>query len=155
MGGGSLMIWAGIGSHGKTDLVIVRGGLNADRYVNDIVRPHVVPYQAAVGANFVLMDDNATPHRARVTNQFLNNQGIQRLVWPSKSPDLNPLEHLWSHLKYRVNKRIKPTTTLVGLERILRREWAAIEQVRIDRLINSMRRRCLAVIDADGGHTRY
>ena len=88
-------------------------------------------------------------------NQFLDDEGIERMVWPAKSPDLNPLEHLWAHLKYRVDRRIKPTTTLLGLERILRREWQAIDQGRIRRLVNSMRRRCLAVIAAGGGHTRY
>ena len=82
-------------------------------------------------------------------------EGINRMLWPAKSPDLNPLEHLWGHLKYRVDKRIKPTTTLIGLEQILRREWAAIDQGRIRRLVNSMRQRCLAVIQAEGSHTRY
>ncbi|XP_072048955.1 LOW QUALITY PROTEIN: uncharacterized protein [Amphiura filiformis] len=81
------------------------------------------------------MDDNATPHRVRITNQF-RQEGIDRMLWPAKSPDLNPLEHLWGYLKYREDKRIKPTTTFIGLDQILRREWAAIDQGRIRRLVN-------------------
>lgn len=154
-GGGGLMIWAGISTNGKTDLVVIRGGLNAVRYINDLLRPQVLPYAGAVGADFVLMDDNARPHRARITDRFLEDEGIDRLIWPPKSPDLNPIEHLWAHLKWRVDRRIRLNTTLDGLARIVRREWAAIGQDRIRRLTNSMRRRCLKVIDAAGGHTKY
>ena len=154
-GGGRLMVWAGISTDGKTDMEIIRGGLTADRYIHDILRPHVVPYADAIGNAFILMDDNATPHRAGVTNQFLADEGINRLIWPSKSPDLNPIEHLWAHLKFKVDKRIKPTTTLHQLGRILRHAWNAIPQERIRRLVHSMRRRCAAVIAADGGHTKY
>ena len=39
------------------------------------------------------MDDNARPHRAGVVNDYLEDEGIERLDWPSRSPDLNPIEH--------------------------------------------------------------
>ncbi len=149
------MVWASISADGRTDVVIVRGGLTADRYVEEILRPHVVPYARRIGNTFKLMDDNAMPHRARVTNQFMQDEGISRLLWPAKSPDMNPLEHLWAHLKYRVDKHVKATTTLCQLETFLRREWARIDQGRIRRLVRSMRRRCLAVVAAQGGHTKY
>lgn len=149
------MVWAGISLDGKTDVKVIRGGLNARRYVDEILQPEVIPYAAAIGERFVLMDDNATPHRARITNAFLEAEGITRLEWPSKSPDLNPIEHLWDHLKTRIDKHIRPTTTLAQLPRIIRRGWRALDQGRIRNLVNSMRRRCLAVIAAEGGHTRY
>ena len=40
-----------------------------------------------------MMDDNARPHRARVVNQYLEQEGIERMNWPARSPDLNPIEH--------------------------------------------------------------
>ena len=129
--------------------------MNADRYINPVLCPQVIPYAGAVGDNFILMDDNATPHRARVTNQYLQDECVTRLFWPFKSPDLNPIEHPWAHLKYRIDKRIKPTTTLDGLQSTFRREWNASDQNRIRRLINSMRRSIMVVIHAEGGHTRY
>ena len=76
------MVWASISADGRTDVVIVRGGLTADRYVEEILRSHVVPYARRIGNTFKLMDDNATPHRARVTNQFMQDEGISRLLWP-------------------------------------------------------------------------
>ena len=136
-GGGGLLVWGGISTNGKTELVVMNGNMNAQRYIQEILRPHVVPYARVLGNNFILMDDNATSHRARITTRFLDDEDIERLSpWPSKSPDLNPIEHLWAQLKYRVNRKIRPTTTLNGLRRILQREWAAIDQHRIRRLVH-------------------
>lgn len=154
-GGGSLMVWAGISAEGKTDLIILRGGVTAQVYIDQVLRPVVVPYAAAVGDGFFLMQDNATPHTAAITTEFLETEGIETLDWPAKSPDLNPLEHLWDSMKRKVNKSIKPDTTLEGLRRILIRKWQGIDQGQIRGLIESMRRRILAVQDSDGGHTKY
>ena len=43
-GGGHLMVWAIINTDGSTDMDIVRCGMNVDRYINDILCPHFVPY---------------------------------------------------------------------------------------------------------------
>ena len=60
-----------------------------------MLRPEGLPYAAAIGGGFILMDDNATPHRARVALDFLNTEEIESMDWPPKSPDLNPIEPLW------------------------------------------------------------
>ena len=77
------------------------------------------------------------------------------MVWPACSPDLNPIEALWDQLGRAATARIQANTTLDQLRNILAEEWNAIDQARITRLMNSMRRRCVACIDARGGYTRY
>ena len=100
------------------------------------------------------MDDNARPHRGRVANQFLEDEGIERLVWPVNSPDLNPIEHLWDQLKRAVDRRVDDHTNLANLRLLVQQEWDAIPQHRVARLINTMRRRCRQVIQQRGGYTR-
>ena len=60
----------------------------------------------------------------------------------------------WLLQQKKVNKSIKPYTTLEGLRRFLIRKWQGIDQVQIRGLIGSMRRRLLGVQDSDGGHTK-
>lgn len=123
--------------------------------MDEVLRAHVVPMRAAVGDDFILMQDNVTPHTARVTAAFLENEGIETLDWPSKSLDLNAIENLWDKLKTETDKHVHDDTTLADLPKILTRAWNRIDQVQISNLTNSMRRRCMAVIDNDGGHIRY
>ena len=75
--------------------VIDNGTLTALRYVNEILDVYVRPYAGAVGENFFLMDDNARAHRARITDQYLEQATVDRMEWPARSPDLNPIEHAW------------------------------------------------------------
>ena len=154
--GGSVIVWAGISAQGKTDLhVIDNGTLTALRYVNEILDVYVRPYAGAVGENFILMDDNARAHRARITDQYLEQATIVRMKWPARSPDLNPIEHAWDMLQTAVSSRPVQPASEQELRQALLEEWDQIPQYKIRRLISSMRRRCQLVIEARGHHTRY
>ncbi|GFX96120.1 transposable element Tc3 transposase [Trichonephila clavipes] len=61
------------------------------RYIDQVLLPHVRLFRGAVGDKFVFMDDNATCHRTLAVQDCLDSEGIQRLVWPARSPDLNPI----------------------------------------------------------------
>ncbi|UYV65570.1 hypothetical protein LAZ67_3004741 [Cordylochernes scorpioides] len=63
------------------------------RYRDEILAAYVMPQALEMGENFLLMDDNAHPHRAGVVDTFLQNHAIARMNWPARSPDLNPIEH--------------------------------------------------------------
>lgn len=155
-GGRSLMVWGGISMGGRTDLHVMRGQtMNAQRYLDDVLRPIVLPYAGAIGPDFVLMDDNARPHRARVVNQFLEEQGIERMEWPAYSPDLNPIENIWDYLGRQIRGADNPPTTLQELEEALVRVWMAMTLDFVSRYIWNMSQRCQDVIQARGGHTRY
>ena len=70
-GGGSVMMWAAISYTGRTNSVHVQGNLTAQRYIDAILQPHVVPVMA--NANAVYQHDNARPHTARLTTAYLQN----------------------------------------------------------------------------------
>ena len=88
------MVWAGIWSTGRTDLIVVNGNMKWQRYLNDIIVPVVVPNLQRIGNGAVFQDDNAHPHRARGVQDYFRQHGIQRMEWPARSPDMNPIEHL-------------------------------------------------------------
>ena len=156
-GGGSLMIWGGISWNSRTDLVRINGTLTAQRYVNEILEPVVLPaIQQDNGITF--QQDNARPHTARLTRTFLGNNNIDCLPWPARSPDLSPIEHLWDNLGRKVydpELYPLPPATLDELAARLHREWVRIPQTDIQDLLLSMGRRLTECIAKGGGHTRY
>lgn len=154
--GGSVMVWGGISFTAKTDLVSLRGGsLNSRRYITDILSEHVIPFAPYIGNNFLLMHDNAKPHTARIVDEYLQEVNVETLNWPSRSPDLNPIEHLWDILGRRLRDRQPPPLSLDDVEQMLIQIWNEIDQDQIRSLISSMQRRCEAVIRSRGGNTRY
>ncbi|GFW77414.1 hypothetical protein TNCV_2498071 [Trichonephila clavipes] len=56
------------------------------------------------------MDDNETCHRTLAVQDCLDSEGIQRLVWKARSPDLNPIENVWDALGRQVAGRNYPPT---------------------------------------------
>lgn len=150
------MFWAGITFDRRTELVIVpRPALTAARYVSDILDEHVRPFAETYGENFLFMHDNARPHTARNTQEYLDAEGIVTLATPARSPDCNPIEHVWDMLKRRIRAHVPAPEDLHTMERVAIAEWANIPQIMIKNTIISMRRRMLALIKARGGHTRY
>ncbi|GFW34381.1 transposable element Tcb2 transposase [Trichonephila clavipes] len=116
-GGGEVLVHGGIFIDGRTDLYIIRDGpLTARRYRDEILRPIVVPYAAAIRDDFILMDDNCRPHRANLVEDFLFEEGIVRMEWPVCSPDMNLIEHAWDALGRRVAGRQPQPQTLQELK---------------------------------------
>ncbi|GFX83839.1 DDE_3 domain-containing protein [Trichonephila clavipes] len=74
--------------------VVANGTMTGQRYIDEVLLPHVRLFRGAVGDKFVFMDDNATCHRTLAVQDCLDSEGIQRLVWPARSPDLNPIENV-------------------------------------------------------------
>ena len=119
------------------------------------MRPLVRPYAGAVGPGFLLMQDNARPHVAGVCQQFLQEEGIDVMDWPARSPDLNPIEHIWDIMSRSIHQRHVAPQTVQELADALVQVWEEIPQETIRHLIRSMPRRCREVIQARGGHTHY
>ncbi|GFV52646.1 transposable element Tcb2 transposase [Trichonephila clavipes] len=72
-----VLVYGGISIDGRTDLYIIRDGpLTARQYRDEILRPIVVPYAAAIGDDIILMDDNCRPHRVNLVEDFFFEEGI-------------------------------------------------------------------------------
>jgi hypothetical protein len=142
-------------SGGKSQLVVLHENVNGARY-RDILEQHLLPWaRATFRGNFVFQDDNAPPHRARVVANFLEDEDVQIRPQPAKSPDTNPIEHLWDELQRAVDSRDAAPATLNDLATALTEEWTNIPVERLANLVNSMPRRLQAIINSRGGHTKY
>ncbi|CAK1599693.1 unnamed protein product [Parnassius mnemosyne] len=154
--GGSIMVWGGVSSDARTELVIVDNRLTATRYIEEVLQEHVIPYSGFIGHDqFLLMHDNARPHVAHCVEEYLEEVGIQKLQWPARSPDLNPIEHVWGMFKRKIKSSSKPPQTLNELRNAALAAWDSIPQVDVRNIIQSMPDRMQAVIRARGENTRY
>ncbi|GFV72479.1 transposable element Tcb2 transposase [Trichonephila clavipes] len=80
---GVMVCGGGIAYDNRSTLIVMRGTLTGQRYVDDFLRPHVGPFLNGLpGAIF--QQDNARPHTARVAQDFLRH--FQTLPWPARSP---------------------------------------------------------------------
>ncbi|GFT30077.1 transposable element Tcb2 transposase [Trichonephila clavipes] len=132
----SIMVWAGIMINGRTRLhVVANGTMTGERYIDEVLLPHVRLFRGAVGDKFVFMDDNATCHRTLAVQNCLDSEGIQHLVWPERSPDLNPIENMWDAFGRQVAGRNYPPTNKNTLIRALTEEWNKLPQQLLDNVV--------------------
>ncbi|KMQ82797.1 dna-mediated transposase [Lasius niger] len=151
-----VMVWAGIMLGGRTDLHIFdKGSITGKRYRDEVLEPTVRLFRGAVGHEFIFMDDNATPHRAALVDDFLESEDIQRMQWPANSPDLNPIEHVWDMLGRGIAAFCPPPSSIPELKTALLQVWETLSTELIITLIESMKNRCAACVAARGGHTPY
>ncbi|GFT26820.1 alpha-tocopherol transfer protein [Trichonephila clavipes] len=134
----SIIVWAGIMINGRTRLhVVANGTMMGQRYMDEVLLPHVRLFRGAVGDKFVFMDDNATCHRTLAVQDCLDSESIQRLVWPSRFPDLNPIENVWDAMGRQVAGRNYPPTNNNTLIRALTEEWDKLLQQLLDNVVQN------------------
>ncbi|GFY09110.1 transposable element Tcb2 transposase [Trichonephila clavipes] len=155
-GGRGVLVWGGIVLGSRTDLHIFdAGSVNGTRYCNEILLPYVRLFRGAMGLQFLFMDDNAPCHHTVAAEQLLESEDIERMDWPARSPDLNPIDHVWDFLGRRLAARTLPPVTIREFRLALQDEWAAMPQQLIDTLILSMGRRCETCLAVRGDHIPY
>ncbi|KAL0190227.1 hypothetical protein M9458_012925, partial [Cirrhinus mrigala] len=152
-GGGSIMLWGCFSAAGTGRLVAIEGKMNAAKY-RDILDENLLQsaQDLRLGRRFTFQQDNDPKHTAKII-EWLHNNSVTVLEWPSRSPDLNPIEHLLRDLKMAVHQH--SPSNLTELERICKEEWQRIPKSRCEKLVASFPKRLMAVLDQKGASTKY
>lgn len=156
-GGGSLMIWGCMTAQGVGYACRIDGHMNAELYtciLGDEFLQSLDYYGMEVN-KIIFQQDNDPKHTSHTAQKWFEDNGVEVLDWPAQSPDLNPIEHLWQHLKRQLAKYENDPVSIYELWERVESEWNNIPpQICLD-LITSMPRRVDAVLKAKGGYTKY
>ena len=99
------------------------------------------------------MHENDRKHTSGLVKDCLKQKTIQTLLWPSFSPDLNPIENLWDELERRVKKH--QPKNLKELELQLTQEWNNIELLVLEKLVDSIPSRLYEYVKMKGYPNKY
>lgn len=152
-GGAKIMVWGCFSYHGVGPIHRIPGIMDAVGYV-DILQNVMLPYaEEDMPLKWIFQQDNDPKHTSRRAKVWFQQNNIEVMEWPAQSPDLNPIENLWADVKKAVYKA-KPTNA-EQLWTVVHQAWSEIPAKRCQTLVDSMPRRCVAVIKNNGCTTKY
>ncbi len=144
-GGGSVMVWGCMSAAG------IQGNMNANMYC-DMLKQSMIPSLQRLGRRAAFQHYNDPKHTSKTTTALLKKLRVKVMDWPSMSPDLTPLEHLWGILKQKMENKVSNIHKLcdVNME-----EWKRTQVATCEALVNSMPKRVKAMLENNGGHKKY
>ncbi|KAF7247878.1 INO80 complex subunit C [Varanus komodoensis] len=105
---------------GTGELQFTEGTMNANMYC-DILKQNMIPSLRSLGRRAVFQHENDSKHTSKMTTALLKKLRVKVMDWSSMSPDLNPIEHLWGILKWKVEER--KVSNIHQLRYVIMKEW--------------------------------
>lgn len=150
----SVMVWGCFGYHGVGDIVFLPKNqcMNSERYVDLLVRHLGDSFEKTQCSIF--MHDGAPCHRAKIVKEWLEACEVEYFYdWPGNSPDLNPLENLWSIMKQKLRGR--DTSSIPKLKDAILDIWQGFSPEMLHSLAISVPHRLQVCHKAKGKVTKY
>ena len=146
------MLWDGPGYACRID-----GRMDGDLYIKILQEDlqESLNYFGKDAGDVIFQQDNDSKHTCKKAQTWFQDHDFNVLSWPAQSPDLNPIEHLWDHLKRKLSEQEVAPKGMMELWERVEEEWNKIEAGVCQNLIESMPRRVAAVLKAKGAYTKY
>jgi transposase len=156
-GGGGLMVWGCMTSKGVGYLCKIEGIMDQHLYKTILEEDlnETMEFYELDPQEVIFQHDNDPKHKSKSVQKWLSEQEFDVLPWPAQSPDLNPIEHLWSEVKRKLNKFSSPPKGILELWERIQVTWNEISPQTCQNLFASMPRRVSDVIKAKGRWTKY
>ncbi len=151
-GGGRVMVWGGMSAAGTGEIQFIEGIMNANMYC-DILKQSRIPSLRRLGRRAVFQHDNDPKHTFKTTTALLKKLRVKVMDWPVMSLTLNPIEHLWGILKWKVEER--KVSNIHQLRDVVMEEWKRTLVATCEALGNYMHKSVKAVLEMNGGYTKY
>ena len=145
------MVWGCITPWGVGRLHRIKGNMDSKQYCSILEQSLLGTLQdySLPQDSIIFQHDNDRKHTTRHTKEWLHNHNITVLPWPSSSPDMNIIEHVWDELDCRIHHR-NPLP-----QNLKEQEWYGLENDFISKLYHSLPEHVRALRKAQGGHTHY
>jgi len=156
-GGGKLMIWGCITYFGIGDACSLPEGLDSETYV-DVLQDYIINNRDYYGMNhkkFIFQHDNSSIYTAKVVKEYFQESQIPILEWPVNSPDLNPIENVWSYVGYHLDQYETDAKDLDELWDRIQDVWSKIPVDYLRSLYESMPKRMQSLYHNRGDHINY
>ena len=143
------MVWGAFCQRGTSPLMILEGHQNSTAYMKTL-EEGLLPFAAQkYGNNWIFQQDRASIHTSGATMEWMEQHNMEVLDWPSRSPDLNPIENLWGSLVRRVYAGGRQFQSVHQLKVFLH-EWSRFPTEELINLVGSMPKRCQALLEGTG-----
>jgi len=162
----SVMVWGAIIGTGQKSVLVfwdrswgsVSGPSYCERVVGGAMQDFWQAESQRPGSGYIyIQQDNAPRHASAYTKNYMHQLGMKDflLPWPASSPDMNPIEEIWRRMKMRIARRNPRPTKVVELRQAIQEEWDSITPDEVRSLVATMNARVQALLDAEGGHTKF
>jgi transposase len=153
-GGGNVKVWGCFSYDGVGELVFIDGIMTSLVYRN-ILEENLQKSAKKLfkRKKWIYQQDNDPKHTSHVMRNYFAEKKISLLEWPSQSPDLNPIEHLWDAMEKATSNR--RCSNVQELKMLLLEAWNNLAPQVLHKLVESMPRRCEAVLKSKGWPTKY